>query len=65
MVEAAAQDGVDWWTMRIATSAHYSDTLEAIEERWPFSRVVHAHQTLDALDEIAAAQRPDLPKGAR
>jgi hypothetical protein len=65
VVETAAKDGVDWWTMRIATSPHYSDTLEAVEERWSFARLVHAHKTLDALDDITAAQRPDPPKGGR
>jgi len=49
--------------MRIATSPHFSDTLTAVAHEWSFADQVHAHQTLDALDDVVDICRPEPPKG--
>jgi len=49
--------------MRIVTSDRFTDTYSAVAESWSFRDQVHAHKTLDALDDIAAEGRPDPPRG--
>ena len=57
--EQAAADGVDWWIMRIATSPHFSDTFAAVAHEWSWRDQVHAHMTLDALDDAAHLARAE------
>ena len=59
--ERAAREGVDWWLMRLVTSPHFSDGLIAIQG-WTWADQVHAHKTLDALDDFADIARPAPPK---
>lgn len=61
-MQRAARDGVNWWVMRIVVSEHFTDTFQAVSQGWSFADQVHAHKTLDALDDIAAEGRPDPPK---
>ena len=41
---------VCWFTHRIASSGRYSDSLEAIEERWSLDDALDAHAVLDAVE---------------
>lgn len=59
-MKQAAQQGVHWWIMRIATSDDFHDTYSAIAHRWSFHDQLMAHMTLDCLDEVRAIQRPPL-----
>lgn len=61
----AARDGVDWWVMRIVVSEHFSDSFLAVSREWSFADQVHAHKTLDAIDDARALARPDPPREGR
>lgn len=48
---------------RICTSEDYRGTApHEVREAWPFSDVLEAHMTLDALDEVRAIYRPEPQK---
>ena len=42
--------------MRLVTSKHFSDGLEAVM-RWSWADQVHAHKTIDALEDMADIAR--------
>lgn len=56
---------MDWWVHRIAASEHYQTDPHQVRYVWYYRDQVEAHKALDALDEIRAVSRPDLPKGRR
>ena len=50
--------GVDWFTMRPATSPDIPDGLYTVRNLWTFRDLYEAHVALDALDEIREILTP-------
>jgi hypothetical protein len=62
--QRAAERGVNWWEMRLATSDHFATDPNSVRQ-WSFRDQVESHMALDALDEVRALYRPDTKNKGR